>query len=230
MELTSHPNDQPNYLPLDTSLSSNDQPFVQSSLQHLLTSRFLKATVPPLSNSSIPPPLPVPSITPSEEDKEALSDEVMVPLQDHPEYSKFLKMMKVGLPLPAIREKIRREGYDPKYLDCSPETLIPLKKPSVVLNHPLGSNELKKVPTKQQPKRRKIHWQAIKEEDVDPEMNIWITSPQALNQDSITSQRVTLCKEDGIEIDELRKLFVLKLSLPFFKLLFSTDLSSLSLL
>jgi hypothetical protein len=207
----SDPHHRQSDIPLEASLSSNQKPSLQpnglkasSGLQSFLASKFLKTAPPPHADSSIPPHVP-PTI--SKEEKQTPSDEVMVPLQDHPEYSKFLKMAKVGLPLPAIREKIKREGYDPKYLDCSPETLIPLNKPSVVLNN--LSNGTKVSSKQQQIKRRKIHWRAIREEDVDADMNIWMrTSPLPPHSSSGH-------KENGIEdMNELRKLFVLKL-FPF---------------
>jgi len=49
----------------------------------------------------------------------------MVKAKDHPKYSKFFKMLKVGISLEAIQQKISLEGLDPLVLDNG-EAMLPL--------------------------------------------------------------------------------------------------------
>ena len=60
-------------------------------------------------------------------DTPAGSAEESVPIGDHPKYAKFYKMLKVGLPLPAVKIKAQQEGLDPAMLDKPADELIPLK-------------------------------------------------------------------------------------------------------
>jgi hypothetical protein len=58
--------------------------------------------------------------------KPAEAAEEKVPVSEHPKYSKFFKMLKVGLPLPAVKQKAQAEGVDPAILDKDPAELVPL--------------------------------------------------------------------------------------------------------
>lgn len=55
------------------------------------------------------------------------ADEEMVACKDHPVYSKYFKMLKVGLPLANVRAKMEQEGYDPSILDKSPDDMVPVE-------------------------------------------------------------------------------------------------------
>ena len=48
-------------------------------------------------------------------------------LKDHPTYSKYFKMLKVGLPRDAVKAKMQQEGVNPEMLDRDPSELLPLK-------------------------------------------------------------------------------------------------------
>ena len=52
----------------------------------------------------------------------------MVPVSEHPKYSKYFRMLKVGLPKPAVKSKMEQEGADPNVLDKDPSDLIPLEE------------------------------------------------------------------------------------------------------
>jgi len=41
----------------------------------------------------------------------------MVPASEHPAYSKYLKMLKMGVPQSAVGMKMGLEGLDPSVLD-----------------------------------------------------------------------------------------------------------------
>ena len=63
-------------------------------------------------------------------------------------YSKYFKMLKVGLPKEAVQAKMRQEGVDPDMLDKSPDEMISLNpKPSV--------DDGPKVPANEHPKYAK---------------------------------------------------------------------------
>eukprot|EP00981_Chlorochromonas_danica_P001557 scaffold341_cov154-Ochromonas_danica.AAC.1 len=53
--------------------------------------------------------------------------EALVALHMHPKYSKFFKMLKVGLPKDAVKMKMQQEGADPTMLDKDPSEKIPVK-------------------------------------------------------------------------------------------------------
>jgi hypothetical protein len=157
----------------------------------------------------------------------SLSEQPMVSLQDHPDYSKYLKMIKVGLPLVVIRQKIQKDGYDPKYLDSPPDTLIPLARPPPLL--PVngtgiggggmggsggGMEQREKKGILFKPKKRIIHWKEICEEDVDGEDNVWGTGCQ---KSEINAEEM----RDAVDQEEIFKLFV-------FKSVSHTTLSSLT--
>ena len=52
------------------------------------------------------------------------SNENKISVADHPIYSKYFKMMKVGLPREAIKAKMQQEGVNPAYLDKDPNEMI----------------------------------------------------------------------------------------------------------
>jgi hypothetical protein len=92
----------------------------------------------------------------------------MVPAGEHPQYEKFFKMMKVGLPLPLIKSKASAEGLDPSVLDKAPTDLIPLNPPSKSATGaaagPLAG--LKKGPAVPKVVKKKLHWKALDAEKV----------------------------------------------------------------
>jgi hypothetical protein len=57
--------------------------------------------------------------------KKPKKDVPMVPVAEHPKYSKYFKMLKVGLPKPAVKAKMTQEGVNPDMLDKEPTDLIP---------------------------------------------------------------------------------------------------------
>ncbi len=59
-------------------------------------------------------PAPAPAAAPAPAPAPAPAGPVV---KDDPNYSKFFKMLKVGVPMPVIEGKMRAEGLDPKYLE-----------------------------------------------------------------------------------------------------------------
>jgi hypothetical protein len=72
-----------------------------------------------------------------------------VPLKDHPEYGKFFRMLKAGIPSPAVKAKMTAEGFDSDLLDRSPTDLVPLDLPKKTEAAAEGEGEM--VPCKDHP-------------------------------------------------------------------------------
>jgi hypothetical protein len=43
------------------------------------------------------------------------------PLKEHPDYEKYFKMLKMGLPLDAVKHSVKRDGKDPAVMDLNPD-------------------------------------------------------------------------------------------------------------
>ena len=76
------------------------------------------------------------------------------PLKDDPEYSKYFKMLSVGLPPPAVQNAMSRDGKDPKILDLDPNKSVASQ---------LKTDTAKRAPAKKKKKvrRKKIYWTPI---------------------------------------------------------------------
>ena len=46
------------------------------------------------------------------------------PLRDDPDYSKYFKMLKMGLPMDAVKHSVKRDGKDPAIMDLDPDKSI----------------------------------------------------------------------------------------------------------
>jgi hypothetical protein len=83
-------------------------------------------------------------------------------LQDHPVYQKYLKMLKVGLPLPAAKQKMQDDGFDPSILDKKGSEMVALN-PSLQAAPPPKPNF--KLPKKGSPeskvRKKKLHWKGL---------------------------------------------------------------------
>jgi len=73
------------------------------------------------SNSMIPKSVIAQSIKSGSSDSEAC-----VPMKEHPVYGKYVKMLSVGLPKGAVRNKMIADGVDVSYLDMDPDSVVPL--------------------------------------------------------------------------------------------------------
>ncbi|CAD5210247.1 unnamed protein product [Bursaphelenchus okinawaensis] len=61
-----------------------------------------------------------------EKGEETNTPEGMVKVKDHPAYSKYFKMVRVGIPEMAVAQKMNSEGVNGAFL-ATPEALIPLE-------------------------------------------------------------------------------------------------------
>ena len=78
----------------------------------------------------------------------AISDVELVALSEHPSYSKYFRMIKMGLPRDAVKAKMKLEGIDESYIDKNPDEKIPVTKPDdspkvAVSEHPKFSKYFK---------------------------------------------------------------------------------------
>jgi len=53
-------------------------------------------------------------------------DSKMVKVSEHPKYVKFFKMLKIGLPVGAVKVKVSAEGLNPDMMDKGSDDMIPL--------------------------------------------------------------------------------------------------------
>jgi hypothetical protein len=62
----------------------------------------------------------------AEEGSKSKDEKGMIAAGEHPKYGKFFKMLKVGIPLAAVKAKVGLEGLNAEVMDKSPDELIPL--------------------------------------------------------------------------------------------------------
>ncbi|KAG7367541.1 formin homology 2 domain containing protein [Nitzschia inconspicua] len=79
-----------------------------------------------------------------------------IPLKDDPEFSKYFKMEKMGLPRDAVKNALIRDGKDPGIIDLDPNKSVAyqMKKKKA----PSAAAPLKK---KKKVRRKKIYWNPI---------------------------------------------------------------------
>ena len=75
-----------------------------------------------------------------------------VPLKDDPKYAKYMKMVKMGLPMGAVKNAIERDGLDPSVMDGD------LSAPVGGAKGAEGGAALTPVP-KDKYRRTRVHWQ-----------------------------------------------------------------------
>eukprot|EP00605_Chrysophyceae_sp_TOSAG23-4_P001034 GSChrysophyteH1.ASY1.ANO1.1137.1 assembled CDS len=118
----------------------------------------------------------------SEADADTTTSANLVPLSEHPTYTKFFKMLKVGLPPPAIKNKMAAEGLDPAILDRNSDKNKPQEKPI--------------KPIKSQPRKKKFHWNALDSHAV-PTGSLWAEDHGevvAIDEDEFNSLFVEVIK------------------------------------
>jgi len=94
-----------------------------------------------------------------EKEPEAAPEE-MIALQDHPDYGRYLKMMKVGLPLIAAKAKMKEDGFDPDLLDRDLTAPVPVD-PTSTLRAKAKKAALATSPKPKVVRKKKLHWKAI---------------------------------------------------------------------
>ena len=93
-------------------------------------------------------------LIPLENPPDKKAEEDMIAVQDHPVFSKYFKMLKVGLAKEAVKAKMTQEGVDPSYIDKDPLEMIPksVKKTGKAVEVQRKEPQLRK---------KRLHWRAI---------------------------------------------------------------------
>ena len=80
-----------------------------------------------------------------------------IPLKDDPEYAKYFKMKKMGLPKDAVRNALARDGKDSSIIDLDPEksVVFQMKKKNSFPKNATIKKKKKKV------RRKKIYWNPV---------------------------------------------------------------------
>lgn len=122
--------------------------------------------------------------------------DIGVPLKDDPEFTKYFKMEKMGLPRDAVRNALVRDGLDPAIIDLDPNKSVAfqLKKKKTAPGMAAATTPKKSLKKKKKVRRKKIYWNPI--------------DPGKLNEDSmwnIVRDAVTMDKlnYDQQEFEEL---------------------------
>ena len=94
------------------------------------------------------------------------SDDAGVPLEEDPEFSKYYKMLKMGLPMGAVKNALQRDGKDPAIMDLDPKLSASYQLAAK------GGIRLKRKKEKKRVRRKKIYWTPIDPDKVGEE-SIW---------------------------------------------------------
>ena len=117
-----------------------------------------------------------------------------LPLKDDPTYAPYFKMLKVGMPKPAVAQKMQKDGLDPKVLDMDPEQPVP---PEFGGNGSKDDKKKEDDPKKPKVRRKRLHWTGIDQARLTRGESIW------------TSNQATGATELEIDDEEFDQLFVL---------------------
>lgn len=79
--------------------------------------------------------------------------------RDHPEYAKYFKLQKMGMPRQQLELRMAAEGLDAKYLDL-PDEIVTTKAPALRKKSPSPT----KTPIKTKPKLRNLYWETLSNE------------------------------------------------------------------
>ena len=113
------------------------------------------------------------------EDKEEEIADNGPPLKEDPTYVKYFKMLKMGLPMGAVKNALTRDGHDPSIMDLDPEKSLEYQKAMASGKDKKKETKKKKksplkLPSIKKPKvrRKKIFWSPIEESKID-DNSLW---------------------------------------------------------
>ncbi len=116
----------------------------------------------------------------------------VVPLNEHPIYGKFFKMLKVGLPKQNIESKLGLEGIDAAILNLSPSTLIAIND---LQYHTLNAQKPASKPEPVKHKKKKLFLKQVESKNIGHD-SLWADHGDDVNIDI------------RVDADEFNKLFV----------------------
>lgn len=108
-----------------------------------------------------------------------------VALKDDPAYTKYFKMLKLGLPMGAVKNAMERDGVDSSVMDGDHNAPIPSSRVSKLAS----SIEKKQKDTH---RRTRLHWDALEETEVNSD-SVWamVEEDDELNQIEIDEKEFT---------------------------------------
>jgi hypothetical protein len=108
-----------------------------------------------------------------------------VALKDDPEYSRYFRMLKLGLPMGAVKNAMERDGVDSSVMDGDHNAPIPSSRVSKLAS----SIEKKQKDTH---RRTRLHWDALEETEVNSD-SVWamVEEDDELNQIEIDEKEFT---------------------------------------
>jgi hypothetical protein len=97
------------------------------------------------------------------------------PLQDDPEYAKFFKMLKMGIPVGAVQNALKKEGKDPGIINMDPARPLSAQGKSTTseVSRPKNNANPPKVA------RKRLHWNKIDESKLDAS-SFWNQADQSI--------------------------------------------------
>ena len=108
-----------------------------------------------------------------------------VPLKDDPAYTKYFKMLKLGLPMGAVKNAMERDGVDASVMDGDHNVPVP----SSGLSKSSSSIDRKQKDTH---RRTRLHWDTLEETQVKSD-SVWalVEEDAELNQIEIDEKEFT---------------------------------------
>lgn len=121
-------------------------------------------------------------------------DDEKVPASEHPVYSKYFKMMKVGLPRHAVAAKLQQDGLDTAIADLDPQSLV-----SLLEIRPYVAKEEEKAPVLRAPRISQVR---------KKKLFLTAVSKASLNEDSLWADDGGDLEDIKLDSEEFDRLFV----------------------
>ena len=122
----------------------------------------------------------------AEEEEEA---DTGPPLNEDPVYAKYFKMLKVGLPIGAVKNACTRDNVDPSIMDLDPEKSLKSQQ-----GKPSSAASAKKKEKKPKVRRKKLYWTPIDEKKIEKD-SLWSIVRGSINMSQL--------KYDASEFEDL---------------------------
>ena len=96
------------------------------------------------------------------------------PLREDPDFAKYFKMLKMGLPMGAVQQAMTRDGVDPSIMDMDHDKPLPNVVSSTA---EADASVKKKSPAKPKVLRKKLFWTSIDKSKLDKD-SLWAQAQQ----------------------------------------------------
>jgi len=109
------------------------------------------------------------------------------PLKDDPTYQKYYKMLKIGLPVGAVKNAMTRDGMDPSIMDLDPDKSLKSQRSK-------SSAKAQKKDKKIKVRRKKLYWTPLDEKKLEKD-SLWSIVRGSINMSQL--------KYDATEFESL---------------------------